>query len=167
MATLRDYAFMTCSIKVNTRSPGWQRTVSRVLSKIHGVGTCKMDEYGVIQVSGIVSPEILIKNLSKAGRKAELLWLQYGQCCSNLYAGPMPSRSSSAHDHSNTYYDFHGYDAYGYYQPGHSYRPFAGLAHELQQQQQSRANFGGPPRHTVYVPRYDYRGDTPGCCSLM
>lgn len=167
----RNYAFVTCGIKVNTRSSGWQRTVRSVLSKIRGVRDCRMDEYGVIQVSGIVSPELLIKKLSKAGTKAELLWLQYGQYSSNFYASmPLPNRSSYAGDHNFQGHDAYGYGPHGgaggYYGPRHCYRPFAGLVHEIQQQQQRRgANL--VPMHTVYIPRYHYGGDAPGCCNLM
>lgn len=52
-----------------------------------------MDDNGVIEISGTVEPDMLLKMLGKAGNKAELQWLQFGECSTNLF---MPT------NHSNT-----------------------------------------------------------------
>lgn len=175
--TTGQYSFMTCTIQVNTGLPGWEKTVRSVLSRIHGVRSFKMDEYGFIEVSGLVHPELLIRKLAKVSKRAVLHSMRYEDCSSNLYGLPnMPIRNAYPNDHPyyNTagLYGNHlgGYGSAGYY--GHNFfddgygrnRPFARLAHELRQR---RAPPPPPfvPRHTVYVPRYI--DDNPGCCSLM
>ncbi|KAL2476031.1 Uncharacterized protein Adt_36767 [Abeliophyllum distichum] len=67
-----------------------------------------MDEYGIVQVSGMINPKLLMKKLGKAGKHAELCWFQYGQCSSNLF---LPH-------HGNPYgYRMSSYDEYGRYFP--------------------------------------------------
>ncbi|MCD7466743.1 hypothetical protein HAX54_003748 [Datura stramonium] len=44
-----------------------------------------MNGDGMIEVSGNVDPKLLLKRLSKAGKKAELCWFQFGECSSNLF----------------------------------------------------------------------------------
>ncbi|KAL3536533.1 hypothetical protein ACH5RR_004994 [Cinchona calisaya] len=164
---------MTCTIKVSTSTPGWERTARNVLSKIHGVRAFKMDEYGFIKVSGLIHPELLIKKLAQVGKPAVLCSLQYGDCFGNFSVGPnnMPFRSTSADDH-NHFYDLYG----GYYDHsgagyGYDSRPFARLANELRQRHAPPPGPPPPPppslgpRHGVYVPRYIH--DSPGCCSFM
>ncbi|KAL7088026.1 hypothetical protein ACP275_13G104600 [Erythranthe tilingii] len=80
----KDYPFMTCLVKVNTRS-SWQRTVTKVLNKCHGIYSFRMDDHGVVEIAGAVDPSMLLKMLGKSGNKAELRWLQFGECSSNLF----------------------------------------------------------------------------------
>ncbi|KAI3456848.1 hypothetical protein Pfo_013511 [Paulownia fortunei] len=87
----KDHPFMTCLVKVNTRS-SWQKTVTKVLNKCHGIYSFRMDDNGVVEISGTVDPNLLLKMLGKAGRKAELRWLQFGECSSNLF---MPMNHSN------------------------------------------------------------------------
>ncbi|EPS68235.1 hypothetical protein M569_06537, partial [Genlisea aurea] len=75
----------TCIVRVNPQS-SWDRTVRRVLKKCHGVYNFRMDEAGLVEISGTVDPNLLLKMLGRAGRKAELHWFQFGECSSNLYA---------------------------------------------------------------------------------
>lgn len=44
-----------------------------------------MNGDGMIEVSGNVDPKLLLKRLSKAGKKAELCWFQFGECSTNLF----------------------------------------------------------------------------------
>ncbi|KAL3851156.1 hypothetical protein ACJIZ3_013038 [Penstemon smallii] len=78
-------AFMTCVLRVNYQTPRWQKAVRGVLRSSRGVRSFKMDAYGLVEVSGVVDPNLLIKNLGKAGRGAQLCWFQFGQCSSNLF----------------------------------------------------------------------------------
>ncbi|KAG8386052.1 hypothetical protein BUALT_Bualt03G0108900 [Buddleja alternifolia] len=74
----------TCLVKVNTLS-SWQKTVRKVLNKCHGIYSFRMDDDGVVEISGTVDPNLLLKMLGKSGRKAELRWFQFGECSSNLF----------------------------------------------------------------------------------
>ncbi|CAA3031366.1 Hypothetical predicted protein [Olea europaea subsp. europaea] len=67
-----------------------------------------MDEYGIVRVSGLIDPKLLMKKLGKAGRHAELCWFQFGQCPSNLF---LPN-----HENPHDYW-MSGYDEYGRYFP--------------------------------------------------
>ncbi|KAH6786323.1 hypothetical protein C2S52_005875 [Perilla frutescens var. hirtella] len=78
------YPFMTCIVKVSTQSYG-QRTVAKVLDKCHGVHSFRMDDNGVVEISGTVDPSVLLKMLGRAGRSAELCWFQFGECSNNLF----------------------------------------------------------------------------------
>lgn len=84
------YSFMSCKLRVDTRSSGWQRTVRKVLSGIRGVYNFKMDVDGLVQVSGMIDPYVLLNKIGKAGNRAELVWLQYGDCSSYLDMPPPP-----------------------------------------------------------------------------
>lgn len=53
------------------------------------VRECKVDLDGIVQVSGHAIPDKLFEALRKLKKRAQLLWLQYGECSSNLY-GPDP-----------------------------------------------------------------------------
>ncbi|KAL6536679.1 hypothetical protein OROMI_026260 [Orobanche minor] len=44
-----------------------------------------MDENGVVEISGTVNPDFILKTLEKAGNKAKLHWFQFGECSSNLF----------------------------------------------------------------------------------
>ncbi|CAK9135170.1 unnamed protein product [Ilex paraguariensis] len=110
-----NYAFMTCVLRVNTRSQGWQKTLMNMLNSVQGVSNFRMNEDGMVKISGTVNPNHLLKMLAKGGKRAEMCWFQFGECSSNLY---MPDQ--------RTYYDcteygycgddwLHGYGEQGYY----------------------------------------------------
>ncbi|XP_073298746.1 heavy metal-associated isoprenylated plant protein 33-like [Primulina huaijiensis] len=103
-----DSAFMTCILRVNVQTPGWQKAVRRVLSSSKGVRSFKMDEYGTVEVSGIVDPKSLLKKLGKAGNRAQLRWFQYGQCSDNLFLPYQNSGCCCGHGGDERYYPFHG-----------------------------------------------------------
>ncbi|KAK4714969.1 hypothetical protein R3W88_020876 [Solanum pinnatisectum] len=48
-----------------------------------------MNGDGMIEVSGNVDPKLLLKRLSKAGKKAELCWFQFGECSTNLFVNQL------------------------------------------------------------------------------
>ncbi|KAL1556219.1 hypothetical protein AAHA92_11871 [Salvia divinorum] len=143
----QNHPFMTCVVRVDTQSRWhrWQRTVTRVLNKCHGLHSFRMNDDGVVEISGTVDPSLLLKMLERAGRSAELCWLNFGQCSRNLF---MPTSGGSTYsydgrylhapshcrpkppsailpsinnqnyssDYDSMYYDKHGYDH------GHGYR---------------------------------------------
>ncbi|KAM3396337.1 hypothetical protein P3S68_005343 [Capsicum galapagoense] len=88
-------AFMVCVIKIKIRSSGWQKAITRVLSSCDGVRQTKLTEDGKVMVSGIVDPNLLMKNLAKVNKSAELEWIQFGQCSTNLFLPPKPPTNNA------------------------------------------------------------------------
>ncbi|PIM98686.1 Copper chaperone [Handroanthus impetiginosus] len=63
----------TCVLKVNIHCDGCKQKVKKILQKIEGVYTTKIDsEQGKVTVSGNVDPATLIKKLTKNGKRAEI-----------------------------------------------------------------------------------------------
>lgn len=63
----------TCVLKVNIHCDGCKQKVKKILQKIEGVFTTKIDaELGKVTVSGNVDPSVLIKKLLKSGKHAEI-----------------------------------------------------------------------------------------------
>ncbi|ESQ49431.1 hypothetical protein EUTSA_v10020810mg [Eutrema salsugineum] len=63
----------TCVLKVNIHCDGCKQKVKKILQKIEGVFTTKIDaEQGKVTVSGSVDPSVLIKKLAKSGKHAEI-----------------------------------------------------------------------------------------------
>lgn len=79
----------------------------------------KMDQNGVVEVSGIAHPNQLLKKIGKASR-LELHWFQFGECSSNLF---MPETNKDpAPKNPNPYNTF---PPYGYpYQPPQMFNPY-------------------------------------------
>lgn len=59
-----------------------------------------MNEEGLVRISGIADPNELLKSFEKRGRKAKLVWFQYGQCSDNLFG---PSLMSIGLHSQNSY----------------------------------------------------------------
>ncbi|KAL3652975.1 hypothetical protein CASFOL_002656 [Castilleja foliolosa] len=91
-----ELAFTTFIIKVNTSKPGWQKGIIKLLKNCKGA-RFKMDGGGVVEVSGISRPMNLMKKIGKSG-KAELQWIQYGQCCANLFMPAQPAAKDTKKD---------------------------------------------------------------------
>ncbi|CAA0807069.1 Heavy metal transport/detoxification superfamily protein [Striga hermonthica] len=63
----------TCVLKVNIHCDGCKHKVKKILQKIDGVYTMKIDsEQGKVIVSGNIDPAAIIKKLNKNGKHAEL-----------------------------------------------------------------------------------------------
>ncbi|CBI26185.3 unnamed protein product, partial [Vitis vinifera] len=63
----------TCVLKVNIHCDGCKHKVKKILHKIEGVYTTKIDaDLGKVTVSGNVDAATLMKKLNKAGKHAEL-----------------------------------------------------------------------------------------------
>ncbi|CAI9778839.1 unnamed protein product [Fraxinus pennsylvanica] len=117
-------AFMTCIIKVDTRSRGWQQAVSRVMRSSQ-VRNFKMDKEGIVEVCGVVNPKKLLKALGKGRKRAKLCWFQFGECSSNLLGPPAAAPAPKKNDPLEFSYlptaigydKFNGYGSYPYPYP--------------------------------------------------
>ncbi|GAA0144109.1 hypothetical protein LIER_04637 [Lithospermum erythrorhizon] len=78
---------------------------------ISGVYNFKMIGNGKIIVSGKVDPTKLLKFIAKAGKTAEVLWWQFGECSSNLF---LPINQHYSITNSSQY----GYGSIGVYGGG-------------------------------------------------
>ncbi|KAF8098279.1 hypothetical protein N665_0269s0006 [Sinapis alba] len=66
--------YKTCNLKVSIHCEGCKRKVKKILTSIEGVYRVEIDvKQNNVTVMGIVSPEILLKKLHKAGKNADLL----------------------------------------------------------------------------------------------
>ncbi|CAH8381965.1 unnamed protein product [Eruca vesicaria subsp. sativa] len=66
--------YKTCNLKVSIHCEGCKRKVKKILTSIEGVYRVDIDvKQNNVTVMGIVSPEILLKKLHKAGKNADLL----------------------------------------------------------------------------------------------
>lgn len=77
--------WQTCLLWVDTSSSGWQKDVQKVLRNIHGVMTFRMHGLGMVEVSGTVNPQKVMKKL---GEKMAIVWFQFGDCSANLFMPP-------------------------------------------------------------------------------
>ncbi|KAL6515879.1 hypothetical protein OROGR_019184 [Orobanche gracilis] len=78
-----DLSFMTFVIKVNSNKAGWHKAIISLLKKCKGA-RFKMDQEGVVEVSGMSNPYKLLKKIGESSR-LELHWYQFGECSSNLF----------------------------------------------------------------------------------
>ncbi|CAI9762168.1 unnamed protein product [Fraxinus pennsylvanica] len=84
----------TCVLKVNIHCDGCKQKVKRILQKIDGVYTIKIDsEQGKVTVSGNVDPATLIKKLAKSGKHAE------------IWGAPKPSNNNNQNQFKNMQID--------------------------------------------------------------
>ncbi|KAG2302464.1 hypothetical protein Bca52824_031115 [Brassica carinata] len=66
--------YKTCNLKVSFHCEGCKRKVKKILTNIEGVYRVDIDvKLNNVTVMGIVSPEILLKKLHKAGKNADLM----------------------------------------------------------------------------------------------
>ncbi|CAH9138799.1 unnamed protein product [Cuscuta epithymum] len=80
-----NLTFMTCLLKVDIKSPGWQKAIMAILRSNKGVRSFQMSQNGKIMVTGKGDLNLLLKMLKKAEKSTELVWVQSGLCSSNLF----------------------------------------------------------------------------------
>lgn len=89
-----------------------------------------MENNGKVNISGYINPTLLLKCLEKAGKTAEIVHWQYGECSRNLFEKPkLPSPSVNNNNlylpgyegyNNNGYYGYNYNNGYGY---GYGYPP--------------------------------------------
>ncbi|CAI9295404.1 unnamed protein product [Lactuca saligna] len=85
-------AFTNFTIKVDVEG-SWTKAVKKVLSSVQGVTNFRMENNGKVNISGYIDPTLLLKSLEKAGKTAEIVHWQYGECSTNLFEkteSPLP-----------------------------------------------------------------------------
>ncbi|XVE50762.1 hypothetical protein DITRI_Ditri01bG0189300 [Diplodiscus trichospermus] len=84
----------TFVLRVDTQTPGWHKSMIKVLKGIPGA-TFTIDTNGLARVSGNIDPGKTLKLLSKAGKYAQVYWIDSGN----------NQTSESWRDHHNYYLD--------------------------------------------------------------
>ncbi|CAN6572415.1 unnamed protein product [Malus baccata var. baccata] len=113
MAETTDTDFMRCELKLDTSTPGWHKTMTKVLNKIKGV-SCTIDtQAGIAYVSGTIEPNMLLKLLAKSGKHAELLRVDSGYKHQFYEAKPV-ANYTSGQDYGAYYHNNHDYGYYGH-----------------------------------------------------
>ncbi|GMY22215.1 heavy metal-associated isoprenylated plant protein 32-like [Fagus crenata] len=107
--------YMTCQLRVDTQSPGWHKTMIKVLNGVKGVSYNVDVETGITHVSGDIDPATLLKKLKKAGKGAELIWVDSGP--HQLHANAtMPKLPGNGYGYGlNPFGNGYGYGYYGDY----------------------------------------------------
>ncbi|KAL4594453.1 hypothetical protein ACB092_12G022100 [Castanea dentata] len=137
---------MSCTLKVDTQSPGWHTTLSKVLMNIKGLSYDIDAKEGVARVYGKVEPKMLLKKIQKAGKKAELIEVHsedpyaysdtmYGHNYESFndypyynYGRPEPTLYQSHHyPNYEPHYEPRYYEPMAYYPHHRSYEPPAQL----------------------------------------
>ncbi|KAL6561951.1 hypothetical protein OROGR_002958 [Orobanche gracilis] len=125
-----DLSFMTFVIKVNSNKAGWHKAIISLLRKCKGA-RFKMDQEGVVEVSGMSNPYKLLKKIGESSR-LELHWYQFGECSSNLFMpeskkvdadakkkpnnfNPHPYYSNNNNNNSLVYLPMYNNGDYGYH----------------------------------------------------
>ncbi|KAL6500204.1 hypothetical protein OROHE_025570 [Orobanche hederae] len=78
-----DLSFMTLVFKVNPIKAGWHKAIISLLKRCKGA-RFKMDQEGVVEVSGMSNPYKVLKKIGESSR-LEIQWYQFGECSSNLF----------------------------------------------------------------------------------
>ncbi|KAF5727918.1 hypothetical protein HS088_TW21G00058 [Tripterygium wilfordii] len=136
---------MTCGLKVDTQSPGWQKTITKVLTNIKGVSYTIDVEEGMAYVSGRVNPNTLLKKLAKAGKHADLCWVEAGNQFSH-------GNTSNYYYEDNRFSDpYHRVDGHNGRLAGYSY------SHQYHQPYGYQQRAVPPPSMATYDPYNRYR----------
>ncbi|KAJ4830896.1 hypothetical protein Tsubulata_011127 [Turnera subulata] len=115
---------MTCELQVDTQSPGWHKTMTKVLKGINGLSFTIDASRGIARVSGQIEPTKLMALLAKAGKHADLLWVDAGNHYKNTTTGS--GNQQNVQDNSNRYNPM-GY-GYGYY-PNNPYSAYGRMGY--------------------------------------
>ncbi|XVF89330.1 hypothetical protein PTKIN_Ptkin19aG0121300 [Pterospermum kingtungense] len=78
--------YLTIGLKVNTQSPGWHESLTKVLKQIKGATYTIDAEEGMALVSGRANSNTILKKLKKSG--SDVAWIKTGKpntYCSNGY----------------------------------------------------------------------------------
>ncbi|XP_021288012.1 heavy metal-associated isoprenylated plant protein 32 [Herrania umbratica] len=70
-------SYTTFILRVDTQTPGWEKSMIKVLKGIPGA-TFSIDANGLARVSGNIDPGKTLKLLAKAGKHAQMYWIDSG-----------------------------------------------------------------------------------------
>ncbi|PON94121.1 hypothetical protein TorRG33x02_101600 [Trema orientale] len=166
--------YMRCKLKVDTKSRGWHKTLTRMLGGIKEVTYTIDAQKGIACVSGRINPNTLLLLLEKAGKHAELLRVDSGY---PRYG----ARRSLLHEDSHGYY-YSPLD-YSYHEPmSHAplhysqYEPITPAPVDYSYQEPITHPVLPPYQPSYYEPGFDFpqqilvddaESDSSSMCSIM
>ncbi|XP_024200446.1 uncharacterized protein LOC112203756 [Rosa chinensis] len=110
-----DYSTnMSCLLKVDTQSGGWEKCLTKMLKKIRGAKYSLNVQEGTLHVSGKVNPTKVLNRIKKAGKVAEILWVNSGVTDSVYFEDPT-SYSNHYSPYNNDYNYVNNGHAAGYH----------------------------------------------------
>ncbi|KAJ4829553.1 hypothetical protein Tsubulata_017163 [Turnera subulata] len=123
------YTHMSCALKVDTKTSGWFKTITKVLKKIAGLHYNIDAETGMAYISGRVDPNKILRKIAKAGKHAELCWVQTGK--QNFHRDPYWNGHLPAHPSFHNIWQRHyqhppahyHMQPYPYYDHSYAFRP--------------------------------------------
>ncbi|KAJ6921017.1 heavy metal-associated isoprenylated plant protein 32 [Populus alba x Populus x berolinensis] len=66
----------SCGLKVDTTSPNWHKTLTKVLKRIKGISYSIDAEQGMALITCRVNLNKLIRKLSRVGKHADICWVE-------------------------------------------------------------------------------------------
>ncbi|GAU11318.1 hypothetical protein TSUD_343090 [Trifolium subterraneum] len=75
---MESYRNMTCILRIDTQSHGWEKSLTKVIKGIKDVSYTIDTVHGIIKISGAIDPNKLLTEIKKAGKHAELLHADIG-----------------------------------------------------------------------------------------
>ncbi|ANM64318.1 hydroxyproline-rich glycoprotein family protein [Arabidopsis thaliana] len=70
---------MICLLKIESPTPGWKKSLEKLLKTINDVSFMIDKQSKTVYLSGKVDPQIILEKITKAGKKAVILWSNNGQ----------------------------------------------------------------------------------------
>ncbi|XP_061366236.1 heavy metal-associated isoprenylated plant protein 34-like [Gastrolobium bilobum] len=70
---------MNCVLRVDTRSRGWENSITKLLKRVKDVSFTIDTESGIIRISGKIDPNKLLTDIKRAGKHAELIYAECGE----------------------------------------------------------------------------------------
>ncbi|KAL5548543.1 hypothetical protein UlMin_003774 [Ulmus minor] len=96
--------YMSCELEVNTKSKGWQKTITKLLENIKEVSYTIDAQAGIAYISGRIDPNDLLNKMAKAGKHAKLVRIDAGY---HLYGARSPLVNGNGYGNypHNSYYE--------------------------------------------------------------
>ncbi|KAK7337560.1 hypothetical protein VNO77_18141 [Canavalia gladiata] len=113
-----------CILKVDTRSSGWEKSLTKVIKRVKDVSYSIDAAHGVVRISGEINPNKLLNNIKKAGKHVELIHAECGDgysCYNHGYGYDYEGRYGKVESLTYPYYEAHkqgiGYNIQTYSHP--------------------------------------------------
>ncbi|KAG7575885.1 Heavy metal-associated domain superfamily [Arabidopsis thaliana x Arabidopsis arenosa] len=70
---------MACLLKIESPTPGWKKSLEKLLKTINDVSFMIDKQSKTVYLSGKIDPKVILEKITKAGKKAVIVWSNNGQ----------------------------------------------------------------------------------------
>ncbi|CAL9219470.1 hypothetical protein ARALYDRAFT_340541 [Arabidopsis lyrata subsp. lyrata] len=70
---------MACLLKIESPTPGWKKSLEKLLKTINDVSFMIDKQSKTVYLSGKIDPQVILEKITKAGKKAVIVWSNNGQ----------------------------------------------------------------------------------------